>query len=507
MTREAEYLKTISGEHMKKFGQYFTSSAIADFMCSWVCPGAKTMLDPAVGNSIFFLHTQKYNPACLLTGYELDCAILDFFGDPAGADILHADYLLNGWDEKYDAIVCNPPYHRFQDIPNRREIIASIHAHTGLKCSCYTNLYLLFLFKSIFQLSDTGRLAYLIPSEFLNSQYGTQMKQLLLDRRLLRAVIDFKNDKDIFSGAVTTSCILLLDQQEKACVSFYSLSSMEELEQLKTGDGKVPSTRVPYKELNAEEKWRRYLKQENSRSSVGLVEVSRICSVSRGIATGDNDYFCFSLSKAARSGVPVQCLSRCICRSADVQTAVFTGADFRKLSDCDKTVYLLDAVESDAPLMEEYIRSGEQNGIHKKHLPSRRKPWFSMERRQTAPIWVSSASRSGMKFVRNLAGVKTLTTFHSVFIREGYKEDTDLIFCYFLTPTAQAILRENRKELGGGLDKFQPGDLMTAKMLDTRAVSPEDRQKVFRIYRELGHNPSDAQLKELDRIFAAYLPF
>ena len=148
-------------------------------MCAWACKDAHSMLDPAVGNSVFLKFARKYNAECKLTGYEIDSKILEYFGNPTNADIINADYLLNGWEEKYDAIVCNPPYNRFQAISNRSEILNAICLHTGVKYSGYTNLYILFLLKSIHQLSDRGRLAYIVPSEFMNSKYGTAIKELL----------------------------------------------------------------------------------------------------------------------------------------------------------------------------------------------------------------------------------------------------------------------------------------------------------------------------------------
>ena len=73
------------------------------------------------------------------------------------------------------------------------------------------------------------------------------------------------------------------------------------------------------------------------------------------------------------------------------------------------------------------------DSINKKYLLSCRSPWYSMEQKPIAPIWVSTACRDGLKFIRNLANVNSLTTFHSVFINEPYEKDINVIFCYFLT--------------------------------------------------------------------------
>lgn len=307
-------------------------------MCAWASGNAKTMLDPATGNSIFLTYVKKYNPQYILTGYEIDSTILKYFGNPSSAKLINDDYLLNDWDSKYDAIICNPPYNRFQAIENRDDIIDSIYEHTGVRYNGYTNLYILFLIKSIFQLSETGRLAYIIPSEFLNSKYGTDVKKLLIEKKLLRAIINFENDNEMFQDTV------------------------------------VPSVRVEYCQLSADDKWRSYLNHEIPVEYEHLKPISQFCSISRGIATGANDFFCFSLQKAREYDIPENYLSKCICHSADVKSPIFSDTDYEDLSNSGKTVYLLDVSSKDYDAIKSYIKMGEANGINKKYLPSCRKP-------------------------------------------------------------------------------------------------------------------------------------
>lgn len=505
MKKEMAYTQGVEAEHIKSYGQYFTKYEVADFMCSWACSNAGTMLDPAVGNSVFLKYTRKHNANCKLTGYEIDAGILNYFGNPVRADIIQGDYLLNDWESKYDAIVCNPPYNRFQAVGNREEILEAIYEHTGERYSGYTNLYILFLLKSIYQLSDRGRLAYIIPSEFMNSKYGTAIKQLLIDKKMLRAIINFQNDREMFFNATTTCCIILLDKEEKEQVSFYNLQSVEELTLDLLADHNSHAIRVDYGQLTASEKWRSLIHQEDAADFRNLVPVSRFCSVSRGLATGANDFFCFSRKKAKEKEIPEHCLQRCICRSADVKTPFFTSGDYDKLANANKTVYLLDISQKDYEAVKEYIQEGLSAGVDKKFLTSRRKPWYSMEQKAAAPIWVSSACREGLKFVRNLAGAKSLTTFHSVFMNSEFTDEVDVIFSYFLTPAAQTILRENRKELGNGLEKFQPNDLNTANMLDISILTEDDRTKITDIYKEMVLNYKPSHIEELNAIFLSYL--
>ncbi|MBR1853700.1 MAG: N-6 DNA methylase [Lachnospiraceae bacterium] len=505
MNKEIEYTNLADNQHIKAFGQYFTQDEVADFMCLWACKDAHNVLDPAVGNSVFLLKAREHYPECDLHGYEIDPKILAFFGNPTKAVISNADYLLNDWDLKYDAIVCNPPYNRFQSVSNREGILETIRLHTGIRYSAYTNLYILFLIKSIYQLSNSGRLAYIIPTEFLNSRYGTPIKAKLLADHLLRAIINFEHDKELFYHATTTCCILLLDRSPKEKVLFYNLSSVSALKDLTVGQKTEHSISIPYDKLDPKEKWRSYLFHEEKNEYANLTDIANFCRVSRGIATGANEFFCMSESKIRRNKIPMEAVTRCICRSADVKKTIFTEDDFNVLAEADKTVYLLNISVEHAENIDSYIAKGEAEGIHKKHLPAHRHPWYTMEKKPIAPIWVSSACRDGMKFVRNLAHVNSLTTFHSLFVKEEYEKDINIIFCYFLTPIAQRIIRDNRKELGNGLEKFQPGDLNHAKMLDIKLITEEDYHLISDIYENMKEHFETDQVEELNGIFSNYL--
>ena len=46
VNKEIEYTNKTNSEHIKTFGQYFTHYEVADFMCSWACKDAGTVLDP-----------------------------------------------------------------------------------------------------------------------------------------------------------------------------------------------------------------------------------------------------------------------------------------------------------------------------------------------------------------------------------------------------------------------------------------------------------------------------
>ena len=125
------------------------------------------------------------------------------------------DYLFNDWNNKYDGIVCNPPYFKFHDYENKAAL-QEINKRLDIKLNGFTNVYTLFLLKSIYQLKEGGRAACIILSEFLNSDYGTYIKKYLINSNTSKHIITSDFKKNVFADTSTTSAILLLSKDNNS---------------------------------------------------------------------------------------------------------------------------------------------------------------------------------------------------------------------------------------------------------------------------------------------------
>lgn len=479
MMTEKEYAGVVGLEHRKRFAQFFTPEAIADFMARWVLGGRKKMdvLEPAFGLGAFSRSLFKQNPKVRVVGYEADATIYNYAAEnvaQAGSDVLlyNEDYLRASWEDKYDGIICNPPYLKFHDYDNA-SLVPLVNEQLGIRLNGFTNLYTLFLLKSISQLRDGGRMAYIVPSEFLNSDYGVEVKRALLRSGVLRHVVVVDFTQCAFDDALTTACILLCHKDGSLGeVRFSHVSDV----------GQLQASLVDYSawaadQLKPETKWKQYYEGARSADYRHLVPFSTFAKVSRGIATGANDYFTFRESKKELYGIPERCLMRCVCHSTDVHGLFFTDDDFQRLSHSDKAVYLFNGrADVEDEHVRGYISLGEETGADKRYLTASRKPWYAIENRKPSPIWVSVFNRKGLRFVRNIAGVSNLTTFHCVY--DAGVVDIDVLFGYLVTNVAKEIFMDNSRQYGNGLVKFEPNDLNKGKAVDLRLLTEEEAQLV-----------------------------
>ncbi len=491
---EFQYISTTDIEHRKKYAQFFTPKPIAEIMSEWlVCNNQlHTVLEPAFGLGIFSRCLLKKNNNIQIKGFEIDKHIFSkakkLFSETNNVEVLLQDYMYNDWENKYDGIICNPPYFKFHDYDNKN-IIHEIETRLSCNLNGFTNLYTLFLLKSIYQLNPNGRCAYIVPSEFLNSDYGTLVKKELIKTKTLRHIIVFNFRENIFSDALTTVCLILCAKDYFSDnIHFTHIGNINEINKIYESIHNYPDYNISdnilnVNELNAEIKWKNYYQKSIKDSFNHLVPFSNYAKVMRGIATGANDYFTFNISKANQYKINEKYLLPCICKSIDVKSIFFSETDFNKLKDNDKKVYLLNAIGSKDENISRYIRMGEDEGINKRYLTSSRNPWFSLENRTPAPIWVSVFNRTGLKFIRNIAGISNLTTFHCIYPLNNLFSDISInvLFGYLQTETAISIFKDNCREYGNGLQKFEPNDLNKGLILDLSLLTINEKKEINRL--------------------------
>lgn len=481
MTLEQKYIALSSIEHRKKYAQFFTPEPIAEFMSRWVLDGRKktNILEPAYGLGIFSrIIANKFDIP--IEAFEIDNQIFHFSQSflPDSVHLINDDYLQSNWDNIFDAILCNPPYLKFHDYDNSK-YIPMVNDRLGTKLNGFTNIYTLFLLKSLSQLKDGGRLSYIIPSEFLNSDYGVEVKRFLLESHTLRHVIVVDFTQCTFYDALTTACILLC---EKSTDRFKGIkfSLANNVEDIKNSLNNF--IEISYNEIDPQVKWKSYYDKTNSNKYCDLVPFSTFAKVTRGIATGANEYFTFKHSKIYDLNLPLECMMPCICKAVDAKNTFFTDEDYQSLLIQNKTAYLFNAnMASNDENVIKYIRLGEELEINKRYLTKSRSPWYSIENRPPSPIWVSVFNRKGLRFIRNEAGIYNLTNFHCVYLN-NIDIDVDILFSYLITDVAKEIFMDNSRQYGNGLIKFEPNDLNKGLVVDLTKLDNEECALIKAIY-------------------------
>lgn len=470
VTPEQHYERNSSAAARRQRGQFFTPPAVAAAMARWACPPAVqgAFLDPAVGAGIFIREALALHPERALTyyGYDIDPDVLHLAQvslGPAAAQVQLArqDFLAAPIRSKFAAIVCNPPYLKHHAIPDKAAVFARMRAD-GLELPQTTNYYCLFLLRACQLLGANGRCAFIIPSEFLNADYGIAVKRHLLACGLLRGIILFDFKTQVFDGILTTACILLLENRPPAAdIRLAVLHDPQVLPAL-MDDWEAAAgggwQRLPVAALDPARKWRNYFHAEED-ASESLVPLVQLARCMRGIATGCNEYFTLSRQELALYGLQQTAVRHCVTRARDAMQLVFDETQFETLAAQQRKVYLIDFGDRPDAAGQAYLARGEALGIPQRFLPRHRRVWHAPENRPAADLWVQVFSRGRVRFILNAAGAANLTCFHGLYLAPAARPYRLLLWLYLNTPLCQELMRQERREYGGGLEKFEPRDI------------------------------------------------
>lgn len=464
--QELEYTLKTPISHRKDCGQFFTPPSVARLMAEWITKDdPKSILDPAFGLGIFYDAIHQINPHnnWQFTGYELDKFILsylDFHQSKKNLKLINNDYLEANLNS-YDAIICNPPYMKFQKFLARHDVLPKIEKQICRNLVGYSNISSVFLVKSLNELSSNGRLAYIMPFEFFNTGYGKEIKKSLLHNGLLKQIVVFSNEKDIFPDASTTVCVLLCKNDRRTeSIKIAQIDANEEIDRLSDFSNldwfKIDPSDLPYTK-----KWTPIILSFFSKLQLppDLVTFSLYGAFKRGIATGANDFFALSKSTVEELNIDERNCCKCITKSPQITKAIFTEDDFDALTDADKPVYCLDVKDDDNLAIINYIKQGEKLGYHQRYLTKNRSPWYKIESRKPAPILFGVFSRGRLKVIRNLTDTLNFTCFHSFYPNMFGQPLINKLFVYLLSDIGQEIIKTNKRSYGDNLDKFEPGDL------------------------------------------------
>ncbi|MEC9245492.1 MAG: N-6 DNA methylase [Pseudomonadota bacterium] len=126
--------------------------------------------------------------------------------------VKRADALAVRLPEKFDIVIGNPPYGKvFSRIDN--EILkASGRANLG----GHTNLYSLFLLRSLDWLKPGGGLVFILPTSFVAGPYFAGLRDEVFRRAYVERVDLHEQRENLFLGAVQDICVLVLRRRSEA---------------------------------------------------------------------------------------------------------------------------------------------------------------------------------------------------------------------------------------------------------------------------------------------------
>jgi adenine-specific DNA-methyltransferase len=465
-------------ELLREKGQYWTPEWVARAMAAYALgAGADHLFDPAVGAGAILraakaVAAELLGRSVTLLGTEIDAGVLSEAlasglsrGDIERVEI--ADFVLAPPQRRYSAIAANPPYIRHHRIPP--DVKAALRRLSqrvlGTPLDGRAGYHVYFLIQALQLLEPGGRLAFLVPADTCEGIFAPVLWNWIVRNYRLEAVVTFTPDAAPFPQ-VDTNALLLLISRDAPCDFFWwarcavpDSPHLEEWCASGFAPPRAPGLRV----------WRRRV-DEGLRTglsrppmdapSTGPV-LGDFARVMRGIATGANDFFFLTARRAAEWGLPREFLRPAVGRTRDVSGIDEISTEhLHALEAAGRPTLLLTLDgrprESFPASVQEYLRYGEQLGIHQRPLTRARRCWYRVERRDVPPILFAYLGRRSARFLLNRAGVIPLTGFLCVYPRHQHAASLERLWLVLRHPQTRQNFALVGKSYGNGAVKVEP---------------------------------------------------
>ena len=189
-----------SADVRKTRGAFFTPPSIANYLVDWAIRSSRDIVfEPSCGEASFLLSAAKKlkefgaKPLFLIKQlhgieiFEESAKNAEALLKSAGFNtrISVGDFFELEPDIKYDAVVGNPPFVRYQNFSgaSRSRSLEAALAQ-GVRLSGLANAWAAFVIKAACHLKPDGRLALVLPAELLSVNYAHEVRRYLLRRFL-----------------------------------------------------------------------------------------------------------------------------------------------------------------------------------------------------------------------------------------------------------------------------------------------------------------------------------
>jgi len=496
-----DHLKTALERN--KLGQFATPTELALSLARYaqtiIGTQSVRFLDPALGTGSFFSAMSQTFPRQkiqLAAGVEVDPLFVHAakkLWSSEGLRVIEGNFTNQPAEPFYNLILTNPPYVRHHHIPGpeKTRLRTRVAQSMQMDISGLAGLYCYFLLLCHEWMEEDGLAIWLIPSEFMDVNYGSAVRRYLSERVTLLHIHRFCPTDVQFTDALVSSAIVVFRKTQPPPGHYTRFSFAGPIDAPRT------DALVPLETLKRSRKWTQFPEKLTIADS-GDLKLGDIFHVKRGIATGSNDFFILDEEKIKQWQIPGKFLKPILPGPRHIKSGVI-GSLADGAPDISPKLFLLDCsepeelIESKWPRFYEYLKIGHGEKASESYLASRRTPWYSQERRPPAPFLCTYMGRSRdgkqpFRFIWN----RSAATAHNVYLLlyprgpllHALQEHPELhsrVFDALMQITPAQVISAGRV-YGGGLHKVEPKELA---QLPARPILNSIGLEVWKVRQEL----------------------
>lgn len=468
-------------EERRKYGQFSTPFTLAQEIITYslnlLSENKISFLEPCIGSGAFYsaLLSTINSDHCIqtATGVEIDptyydCAVK--LWNDSGIELIKGDFTRIAPKQKYNLIIANPPYvrHHYLTQAEKSYLLEREKEETGIGLSGLAGLYCHFILFAHKWLAPGAICGWLIPSEFMDVNYGNAIKEYLLQNVHLLRIHRYDPENPLFNDALVSSCVVWFKNE--------TVNDDYEIEFSFGGthDKPVQSKYIKKTDLITERKWTRFPEKEIRYKESTEITLGDFFEIKRGLATGDNSFFIMSRKKIIELGLDMSFFKPILPSPRYLKTDL-VRTDNNGIPQIEPQYFLLDCKLTEQEIMErsptiwDYLQNGLES-TSTKYLCKNRKIWYWQEHRDATFFLCSYMGRgkkdsSPIRFILNLSEALATNSYLMLYPKEHLQKaiSDNPNSVYRIWESLKGIsgndIEEEGRIYGGGLKKNEPSEL------------------------------------------------
>lgn len=460
-------------------GGYYTPTDLALFLTRWVMKREpKTILEPSCGDGVF-LEALSFAGAgaAQITALELDAVEAAKATNRARdlaveAEVLSTDFL--GWaltelrdgGKRFDAVVGNPPFVRYQYLPPAFQSLSEeIFAKFRCRFTKHTNAWVPFILASMALLKPGGRLAMVVPAEIIHVLHAQSLRTFLGEVCSRIVIVD---PEEIWFEDTLQGAVLLMAEKK--------LNSSD----LSQGLGLVPvrgrsflnedpealfDRPIPINGRTVEAKWTRAFLDIEVRRLLDKVEAlpsvrrfADIADVDVGIVTGANKFFLVNDDDVKRFGLEPWAHPM-FGRSEHCPGVIYDKKQHKANGKAGLPSNFLWFPNDEAgrdPKVAAYVKLGESQQLNTRYKCRIRKPWYTVPSVYSSEIGMLKRSHDAPRLILNKAGAYTTDTAYRI---KSLLLPAEELVGSFVNPLTALSAELEGRTYGGGVLELVPSEI------------------------------------------------
>jgi adenine-specific DNA methylase len=460
-------------------GGYYTPTDLALFLTRWVMKREpKTILEPSCGDGVFLEALSLAGAgAAQITALELDAveaakATIRARDLAAEAEVLSTDFL--GWaltelrdgGKRFDAVVGNPPFVRYQYLPPAFQSLSEeIFAKFRCRFTKHTNAWVPFILASMALLKPGGRLAMVVPAEIIHVLHAQSLRTFLGEVCSRLVIVDPEEIwfEDTLQGAV------LLMAEKKLNPSDFSqglgLVPVRGRDFLNEDPEALFNRPIPINGRTVEAKWTRAFLDIEVRRLLDKIEAlpsvrrfADIADVDVGIVTGANKFFLVNDDDVKRFGLEPWAHPM-FGRSEHCPGVIYDKKQHKANGKAGLPSNFLWFPNDEAgrdPKVAAYVKLGESQQLNTRYKCRIRKPWYTVPSVYSSQIGMLKRSHDAPRLILNKAGAYTTDTAYRI---KSLLLPAEELVGSFMNPLTALSAELEGRTYGGGVLELVPSEI------------------------------------------------